>query len=85
MQLAPRNGVRSAEVAFTVEEDYHGQGIAGHLLGHLIAIARARDLDALEAEVLAGNRSMFRVFERTGLPIHTRHDGTSVHLRIALR
>jgi RimJ/RimL family protein N-acetyltransferase len=27
---------RSAEVAFTVEEDYHGQGIASRLLQHLI-------------------------------------------------
>jgi GNAT superfamily N-acetyltransferase len=30
----------SAEVAFTVEEDYHGQGIAGRLLQHLGRIGK---------------------------------------------
>ena len=30
----------TAEVAFTVEEDYQGNGIAGRLLGHLARLAR---------------------------------------------
>ena len=80
-----KNDHRSGEVAFVVEEDFQGQGIAGLLLGHLIDIARARRLDALEADVQAGNRPKLRVFERAGLPMQTRADGASVHLRIALR
>jgi RimJ/RimL family protein N-acetyltransferase len=75
---------RAAEVAFTVEEDYQGQGIAGRLLGHLIRIARERGLDDLEADVLSHNASMLRVFERSGLPVHTRREGESVHLRLDL-
>ena len=33
---------RSAEIAFMVEEDYHGLGIAGRLLGQLAEIGRTR-------------------------------------------
>src|SRR5437899_6060131 len=47
-------GTRSAEIAFVVEEDYHGLGIAGRLLKHLGGIARAGGIAAFEATVLAG-------------------------------
>ena len=85
IELPSEGGRRSAEIAFTVEEDYQGQGIAGRLLGHLVRIARDRGLDALEADVLTQNASMLRVFERSGLPMRTRHEGTSIHLSLALR
>jgi RimJ/RimL family protein N-acetyltransferase len=84
VELEPKNGRRSAEVAFTVEEDYQGLGIAGRLLGKLIEIARARHIDELEADVLTANRSMLRVFERSGLPVRTRREGASVHLSLSL-
>jgi len=34
--------------------------------------------------VLTGNRSMLHVFEHSGLPMHSRHDGVSVHLSLSL-
>lgn len=58
-----------AEVAFVVEEDYQGMGIAGMLLRHLAAIARARGIVCLDAEVLPANKAMLRVFARSGLPL----------------
>ena len=82
--LEPEKGRHRAEVAFTVEEDYQGLGIARRLLGCLIEIARARNIDELEADVLAGNRSMLRVFEHSGLPMRTRREGNSVHLNLSL-
>jgi RimJ/RimL family protein N-acetyltransferase len=85
VELEPRDGRRSAEVAFTVEEDYHGQGIAGLLLGHLADIARARGLDEIVAEVLAANRPMQRVFERSGLPMHRQREEDVVHISLQLR
>jgi RimJ/RimL family protein N-acetyltransferase len=84
VEFATGSGRRAAEVAFTVEEDYQGLGIAGELLERLIEIARSRGIDELEADVLAGNRSMLRVFDRSGLPIDLRHDGVSVHLTMPL-
>ena len=81
---AGEQGRRSAEVAFTIEEDYQGQGLASRLLGHLIAIARSRGLHTLEADVLARNPAMLRVFERCGLPMRRRPEGASVHLMLDL-
>ena len=71
-----------AEVAFTVEEDYQGQGLAGRLFAALADVARARGITVFEADVLAGNPSMLRVFERSGRPLRRRNEGESVHLEI---
>jgi RimJ/RimL family protein N-acetyltransferase len=57
----------AAEIAFTVEEDYQGQGIASRLLRHLVHIARANGIARFEAHVLAGNEPMLGVFRRSGL------------------
>ena len=75
---------RSAEVAFAVEEDYHRQGIAGRLLRHLSGIAREKGLSRLEAEVLAENKSMIRVFERSGLPVKRKFEGGTMHVTMSL-
>jgi GNAT superfamily N-acetyltransferase len=77
-------GGRTAEVAFVVEEDFQGLGIAGRLLAHLATIARERGFAALEADVLAENRAMLAVFTKSGLPMRKRAEGGSVHLTLAL-
>jgi RimJ/RimL family protein N-acetyltransferase len=84
IELGTENGRRAAEVAFTVEEDYQGLGIAGRLLDLLVGMARSRGIAELEADVLAGNRSMLRVFHRSGLATRLRNDGESVHLTMSL-
>jgi GNAT superfamily N-acetyltransferase len=76
---------RTGEVAFVVEEDYQGLGIAGRLLTHLAQIARERGIASLEADVLAKNKSMLAVFGRSGLPMRQRREGGVVHLTLALR
>jgi RimJ/RimL family protein N-acetyltransferase len=78
------DGRRAAEVAFTVEEDYQGQGLAGRLLAHLAAIARAAGIDQFAADVLPGNAPMLAVFARSGLPIRQRRDGGVVHVALML-
>jgi RimJ/RimL family protein N-acetyltransferase len=81
---SPSAGERTAEVAFLVEEDYHGLGIAGLLLRRLVEIARQHGVASFEADVLSDNRSMLRVFERSGLPMARRRDGGVVHVRLSL-
>jgi RimJ/RimL family protein N-acetyltransferase len=80
----PPNPQRSAEIAFTVEEDYHGQGIAGRILRHLIHIAREKGVSQFEAEVLAENRAMLAVFARSGLPMKKSLEEGAVHVYLSL-
>lgn len=68
-----QEGQLSAEIAFTVEEDYRGQGLASSMMRHIITIARKQGLKSLKAEVLAGNNPMFKVINRSGLPVQTEY------------
>lgn len=74
----------AAEVAFTVEERYRGLGIASRLLEHLAAIARGRRIVRFDAEVLANNPAMLKVFARSGLPMERRREGSVVHVELTL-
>jgi RimJ/RimL family protein N-acetyltransferase len=76
---------RIAEVAFVVEEDYQGLGIATMLLKHFVSLAQAQGITKFEADVLAENKSMLAVFARSGLPTTVRRDGNTTHLTLGLR
>ena len=75
---------QAAEVAFTVEEDYRGLGIAGQLLKHLATIARASRIVTFEADVLSDNTAMLAVFKRSGWPMRTHREAGVVHVTLAL-
>ena len=79
-----QKSVRSAEVAFMVEEDYHGLGIARRLLRHLADIARAQGIAQFDASVLPGNKAMLAVFARTGLPMQKRIADGEVQIALTL-
>jgi RimJ/RimL family protein N-acetyltransferase len=74
----------SAEIAFLVEEDYHGQGLGSILLKHLLLIGRQQGISRFEADVLHANKKMLRVFERTGLPVVTKASSDALHVTIFL-
>ena len=71
-------------MAFIVEEDYHGQGMATILLKHLTAIARQKGVSRFTAEVLAQNIAMLKVFRRSGLPIRQENEQDVVHVEMSL-
>ncbi len=73
-------GRNDAEVAFMVDDEHHGRGIATLLLEHLAAIARANGVERFTAEVLADNRAMLSVFTRAGWPLERRFDSGVVDL-----
>jgi GNAT superfamily N-acetyltransferase len=66
---AAADGARIAEVAFVVEEDFRGHGIAAKLLEVLAGIARADGIDHFDAEVLGRHAPMLQVFAHSGLPM----------------
>ena len=75
---------RTAELAFIVEEDYQGLGIAQRLLRHLGMIARDRGITTFTAEVLFQNVAMLKVFKACGWPMTSTADDGSVFISLAL-
>jgi GNAT superfamily N-acetyltransferase len=59
-------------VAFVVDEQYQGRGIATYLYKMLIRLAKERGLKGFTAEVLDTNKSMMKVFEKSDLAINAR-------------
>ncbi len=78
------DGTREAEVAFTIEEDFQGQGLAGRLLQTLVELACRHGIDRFKADVLASNAPMLAVFNRCGLPLQRQRSGDTVELTMAL-
>lgn len=73
-----------AEVAFMVEEDYHGLGIASMVLRHLAGIAREKGIAEFHAEVLPENKGMLAVFNRSGFPVKQEFDEGLAHVTLSL-
>ncbi len=73
-----------AEVAFMVEEDYHGLGIASRILKHLAGIAKQKGILKFQAEVLPGNKAMLAVFQRSGFPLEQESSEGLTHITLLL-
>ncbi|MBI5250714.1 MAG: GNAT family N-acetyltransferase [Desulfomonile tiedjei] len=58
------------DVAFMVDENYQGRGIASFLLNYMIEIAKERAVKGFSADVLFSNRPMLKVFERLPYVLH---------------
>jgi acyl-CoA hydrolase/GNAT superfamily N-acetyltransferase len=58
-----------ADVAFVVDENYQGRGIASFLFEKLIQVARGHGIEGFTADVLADNKPMMKVFEKAPFPI----------------
>ena len=71
-----------AEASFALIDDYQARGIGSALMRHLVAIGREAGLRELVAEVLSDNLPMLRVFERSGLVMSTRREGTVVYVTL---
>jgi RimJ/RimL family protein N-acetyltransferase len=74
----------TAEIAFTVVDEFQGKGIAGALLRHLAGLARAAGLSAFIAEVMPDNTAMLRVLERSGLRLQKKPESGVVHITLHL-
>jgi GNAT superfamily N-acetyltransferase/acyl CoA:acetate/3-ketoacid CoA transferase beta subunit len=64
-----------AEVAFVVHDEWQGRGIGTFLFHHLERIARRNGIRGFTAEVLAQNRAMQAVFNRSGLQTSSHLEG----------
>jgi RimJ/RimL family protein N-acetyltransferase len=73
-----------AEVAFMVEDDYQGLGLASLVLRELSAIARGAGVARFIAEALPANTAMLQVFRRSGLSMSTRAEDGVVRVAVEL-
>ncbi|MCB2021147.1 MAG: GNAT family N-acetyltransferase [Rhizobacter sp.] len=80
--LEPGNPAAGAEISFTLEEDFQGQGLGGKLLAHLARIARERGITRFVAETLSENRAMLAVFGRSGFPMTHRREQGVIHVEL---
>jgi GNAT superfamily N-acetyltransferase len=58
-----------ADVAFVVDENFQGRGIASFLFETLIRVARESGIEGFTADVIADNKAMLKVFEKAPFPI----------------
>jgi RimJ/RimL family protein N-acetyltransferase len=84
LRAGSTKGREKAEIAFFVGDAFHGLGIASRLFKHLVAIARDSGIAELEAEVHPSNEAMFKVFERSGLPLTRTATRDTVHVLMDL-
>lgn len=63
-----------ADLAFAVDESYHGLGVASYLYKMLVQLAKERGLTGFTADVLASNKPMMRVFEKGDLTVNAQLD-----------
>jgi acyl-CoA hydrolase/RimJ/RimL family protein N-acetyltransferase len=72
-----------AEVAFVVDEAYQGIGLSTYLLKMLVRLAKERGLQGFTADVLATNKAMMKVFEKSGLAVKAKLQHGTYSLSIA--
>ncbi len=84
-QLGIDENSHTAEVAFTVRDDFHNQGIGTALLEYMTMLAKREGLLGFTAEVLVENRPMLRVFEKMGFNIQKRSSSGVFELKMEFR
>lgn len=73
-----------AEVAFAVDDRFHGKGIATALLERLAAIGRAQGFETFSASVLPENFDMLDVFRHSGFDVRSVSDQGTVEVLLSL-
>lgn len=73
-----------AEVAFMVDEQHQGRGLATVLLEYLAVAARENGLDGLTATVLPTNRKMLGVFRDAGFQVASAFEEGLIEVRLGI-
>jgi len=73
-------GTDTAEIAFLVDDAQQGRGLGSILLEHLAAVAAERGVRQFEADVLAENSRMVRIFVDAGYQAKRSYEEDTIHL-----
>ena len=72
------------EIAFIVDEEFQGKGVATFMFNYLVKIARDRGIAWFVAYVLPRNEAMLKVFEKSKIKITRSYDSDALVLRFNL-
>ena len=75
----------SAEVAFAVDDEFQGRGIASALLERLALYGRGQNFEYFSASVLPENYAMLDVFRDSGFDEHSTTEAGTVEVRLSLQ
>ncbi|WP_185154131.1 GNAT family N-acetyltransferase [Fulvivirga sp. M361] len=82
--VLPDAGLITAEAAITIDEEFHGLGIATLLLNHLLQIGKFLNIQQVVAEVLSSNREMLNIIHRMNLNTQKEISGDCVKITLHL-
>lgn len=71
-----------ADVAFVVDEAWQEMGVATYLCKMLIRLGKERGLKGFTADVLASNKAMMKVFEKSGVRVDAKLESGVYNLTI---
>lgn len=74
---------KSCEFALVVSDQWSGRGIAHHLMRRLMQIARDRDLERIEGQVLGNNVKMLQLMKSLNFQISNDPDDPSIKVAAA--
>ncbi|MEW6200309.1 MAG: GNAT family N-acetyltransferase [Planctomycetota bacterium] len=74
----------SAEVAFTVRDDWQRRGLGTHFFKRLVHIASEKGIQVFHAYVLVENSGMLKIFHRSGLVVESMNEGDVVRVTMRL-
>ncbi|MBT8067419.1 MAG: bifunctional acetate--CoA ligase family protein/GNAT family N-acetyltransferase [Gammaproteobacteria bacterium] len=69
---------KSCEFALVVSDQWQSKGIAHHLMQNLMEIARDRDLEAMQGQVLSNNSRMLELMTSLNFKIHNDPDDNAI-------
>ncbi len=74
----------TAEVAFIVQDELQGNGLATELLQHLVVLARQNGFTIFSAMMLPENTEMLEVFQASGYPLTVTLEGGVERVRLEI-
>ena len=78
-------GTDTAEVAFFIDDDHHGRGLATLMLEYLAAAGRENGLSRFAASTLPNNRKMLAVFGAAGYDVATHLEDGVIDVAFDIR
>jgi acetyltransferase len=69
---------KSCEFALVVSDRWQSRGIGHHLMQNLMEIARGRDLDTMDGQVLSSNTRMLELVASLGFRINNDPEDTAI-------